>query len=424
MGERAGRGEDLRAADRGLHQLDGFAAWSVRVARRLTSAIGAWPWWAQVGLVWLLGRLYTLVWTLFTLQHQPVLPVLPHLDGYFDYASIWDGDYYRQVHDEGYPQVLPLAPDGTVAASQWAFLPVYPLVVRAVTAVTGLGWPIASTTVSALACLGFLLVAYRLFRIRQDHLTALFGVAVISFATASAVLQFAYAESLAFLTVAGVLLLISQGRYLAAAPLVVIASLTRPLGAPLFGLTLMVAVAALVQARRAGRDWHSWPIGSLAVLLASGGLAAVAWPLIAAGATGVPNAYLATEAAWRAGYLLGPLDAFSGSLSAIFGPVAPVAGVLIILGVAAAMLSRPVRELGLVMWTWAGMVLGYLILVAPVSTSLPRLTEAAFPLAAAAIGASRSRAYRWLLIVVLAATQVAYLLVLWHIGDGVNDPQP
>lgn len=76
------------------------------------------------------------------------------------------------------------------------------------------------------------------------------------------------------------------------------------------------------------------------------------------------------------------------------------------------------------MWTWVGMVLGYLVLVAPVSTSLPRLLGAAFPLAAAAAGASSSRAYRWLLVLAGAASQIVYLAVLWHLGDGVHDAQP
>jgi hypothetical protein len=423
MGDSGHTGEAL-AADRALSHLDGFAQWAIAAGGRIAARFRSWPWWVQVGVVWLLGRIFTLGWTMVALAHQPSLAALPHLDGYFDYASIWDGGYYRRIHDEGYPSALPMAADGSVAASQWAFLPVYPFVVRAVTALTGIAWPVAATSVSALACLGFLLVGYRLFRLHQDHASALFAVAAISFATAAPVLQFAYAESLAFLCVAAVLLLISHHRYLLAAPLVVIAALTRPLGAPLLGLTLVVAVVEVVQARRAGLDRRSWRLGSLSVLVLAGVVAAVAWPLIAGWVTGVPNAYLATEAAWRAGYLLGPLEAFSGSLLAIFGPAAVVIGVVAILGLAAVMLSRPVRRLGIVVWTWVGMVLGYLVLVAPVSTSLPRLSGAAFPLAAAAIGVSKSRAYRWLLVLVLAATQVGYLMILWRISDGIHDQWP
>jgi len=407
--------------DDALTALTGFADRGVRFARWLPGRLSGLPWWAQVGLVWLVGRLYTLFWTLVVLQHQAALPALPHLGSYFDYASIWDGGFYRQIHDQGYPSSLPLTDSGRVDGSRWAFLPVYPFLVRGVTLLTGLSWPVAATSVSALACLGLLLVCYRLFRLHQDHSTAIFAVAMISLATTAPVLQFAYAEALAFFLVAAVLLLISRRHYLAASPLVVLAALTRPLGAPLLGMILVVAVASVVAGRRSGDRPQ---LGSLAVLVVAGGVGVVAWPVIAAMVTGVPDAYLATEAGWRGGLILGPLEAYSGSLAAIFDQFAPVVGVLGVLGVAVVMLSRPVLRLGLVLWTWIGMVLGYLVLVAPVSTSLPRLLGAAFPLAAAAAGASRSRAYRWLLVVALALTQIAYLALLWHLSDGVHDRWP
>ncbi|PFG17393.1 hypothetical protein ATK74_1961 [Propionicimonas paludicola] len=420
MTGRAAQG-GLAEIDGPLEALSGFADRGVRAGRRLWSGLIGLPWWAQVGLVWLLGRLHVLVWTLIVLQHQEPLPALPNPGTYFDYASIWDGGLYQRIHDEGYPSVLPITESGQIGGSQWAFLPVYPFLVRGITAVTGLSWPVAATSVSALACLGFLLVAYRFFRLRADHAAALTAVAIISFATTAPVLQFAYAESLAFLLVAGALLLISQQHYLLAAPVVLLAALTRPLGAPLFGLTLVVAVTSIWTARRSGRPLR---LGGLAVLVLAGGVSAVAWPVIAAVVTGVPNAYLATEAAWRGGLILRPLDAYVGSLAALLGPFSAFAAVVGVLAVAAVMLSRPVLRLGLVVWTWVGMVLGYLVLVAPVSTSLPRLLGAAFPLAAAAAGASSSRAYRWLLVLAGAASQIVYLAVLWHLGDGVHDAQP
>lgn len=412
---------DLARADDALVTQIRVAERALTIGRRLLSWFAGLPWWGQVGLIWLIGRLHVVFWTLVVLQNQESLPALPNPGTYFDYASIWDGGFYKRIHDEGYPSVLPTTSSGQIDGSPWAFLPVYPMLVRGVTAITGLGWTVAATTTSALACLGFLLVCDRLFRLRTDSATALSAVAVISFATASPVLQFAYAEALGFFLVAAALLLLSRERYLLAAPVVVLAAFTRPLGAPLFGLTLVVAVTAIIGARRAGRRPR---IGSLLVLVVAGAISAFAWPVIAAMVTGVPNAYLATEAAWRGGYILGPLEAYVGSLAALFGRFAMLAAIVGVIGVAAVMLSRPVLRLGIVLWTWVGMVLGYLVLAVPVSTSLPRLLGAAFPLAVAAASISSSRAYRWLLVFVLAVTQIAYLGWLWHLGDGAHDLWP
>lgn len=414
MGERAGHSADLHGADEALRQFDGFSSWAVAAVRRIADGVAGWPWWAQVGLVWVLGRLYTVFWTLIVRQHQAALPILADPGGYFDYASIWDGGIYRAIHDQGYP-----APDAGQVDGRWAFLPVYPYLVRGITALTGLGWPIAATTTSALACLGFLLVAYRLFCTQLDHQTAMFAVAAISFAATAPILQFAYAEALAFFLVASALLLIVGRHYLAAAPLIVLAALAKPLGAPLFGLTLIVAAASLVGAHRAGRRWREARLGSLAVLVLAGAVAAFAWPVISAIATGVPNAYLAAEARWRGDVVLAPLTAFTGSAGDVFGPFAIVVVLTVILGIAAVMLSRPLLRLGLVMWAWVGLILGYLVLVAPISSSLPRQLGAAFPLAAGLMAVSKSRAYRWLVLLGLATAQIGYLALLWHItGDG------
>ena len=416
---------DPGAADDLLAGLDGFSRSAHGFASRVRGALASLPWWVQVGLVWLVSRLFVAGWTVVALSRQASVLHLESVPGnYFEYASIWDGTFYRSIHDGGYPGEIVIGEGGAGRGGEWAFLPVYPLLVRVVTALTPLGWPVAATTVSLLVSLGFLLIAYRLFVARTDDVTALAAIALLSFSPAAAVLQYAYAESLGLFLVALALLLMSGGRYALAGAVVVLAALTRPLGVPLFVAVCVIAVTVAVAHRRSGgpvpvRSW--WSLGGL---VAAAALGAVLWPILAAAGTGLPAAYLRVEGAWHGG-VHPPLYAFLGSLVVELGrPAGLAVAIVVVVGFVMLMLSRAVRRLGMVMWAWVGAVLGYLILLTPVSSSTPRLLLSAFPLALAAAGVSRSRWYRGLLIVLLAVLQAGYILVLWHLRDGITDHSP
>ena len=50
---------------------------------------------------------------------------------YFDMTVLWDGSWYRQAAEHGYPIPLPIDPaSGHVAQNTWAFYPLFPLLSR------------------------------------------------------------------------------------------------------------------------------------------------------------------------------------------------------------------------------------------------------------------------------------------------------
>lgn len=380
-----------------------IVAWSLRLS-----------WWGQVVSVWLVSRLFA--GCLALLVGKYVQSGQGPLN-YLQVADTWDAVFYHDIYDHGYPTVLPLDGAGHVVGSSWAFMPVYPGVVRAVSALSGLEWTLAAPLVSTLASLGFLLAAYQLFRNRQDHRRSIFAVAIIAFWTAAPVLQFNYAESLSLLLLTVALQFIVRGKYLRAIPFVLLTGLTRPLGAPL-GLacvliSLMVVGGHHLRNTRlpANRAW------SLAALVVAAVAGAFLWTAIAAAATGVPDAYLLTEAAWHGQISRLSINAFIGSFLFFFSPLpGAVMAVGVLIVVASAMLSRRARELGAVMWVWSGSVLGYLVFVLAIETGWPRQVLPAFPLALALASVSGQRAYRWLLLGLLAGSQVIWMMWLWRFG--------
>lgn len=411
-------GFDPDLADVPLGRLSGLFAWLADAVRPAAAWSGRLPWWGQVLAIWGVGRLFSGYLAVLIGQYDesgrgPL--------NYLQVANTWDATYYKLIHDNGYPAVLPVDAAGNVVVNQWAFLPVYPWTVRAVTAVSGLSWEVAAPLVSTLASLTFLMLAYRLFRHREGHATSLLGVAILSFWTAAPVLQFDYAESLALLLLAGTLWFLVRGRYLAAIPVMVLAALTRPLAVPMALTCVLVAVLVVVGHRGQGRSVPATKAWSLALLVLAGLAQPWLWPQVAAWVTGVPDAYLRTEAAWHNNVSRTSVNSFAGSFLVYLGPVpGAVILVAVLLLVAAMMLSGRVRALGAVFWVWSGSFLGYLCLVLAIEPGWPRQVMPAFPLALALASVSRARAYRWLLLAMLAVTQVIWMFWLWRFGTWAN----
>lgn len=395
------------------------------VSRRLAVLGGAvagwvrslhWAW--QVTLVWALTRGFTTLVVMAVASHQGANPWSPAQPGYLAYINGWDAGYYEQIHDAGYPATLPRDASGNVVGNVWAFMPAFPMIVKAITATTGLGWLVVAPVVSTLASLGFLLVAYRLFRLRASGADSLTAVAAVSLGTAAAILQFPYAESLGLLLVATLLLLLATGRYWWCLPVLVALALTRPWSVPAAAACLAVTVLTVLAHRRAGAPVPvpvRWSLAAVDVVaLASAAL----WPLVAGAVTHTSGAYLLTEAAWHGGESQVPFLLFVKSFVIYFGkvPGVVVAGVALVL-LAVMMFTRPVRALGGVMWAWVGSMLGYLVAIVPVNTSFIRLTLPLFPLMLVAVSLSTSRAYRTLLLLALAISQAAWLMLLWRWSD-------
>lgn len=345
---------------------------------------------------------------------------------YASFASIWDGRWYHLVATYGYPAELPVTTDGHVGENAWAFMPVYPAVVRAVMWLTTAPWNIAAVMVSVAAAAAAAVVFFELMRRalgRPD--TALFAVAVLCFGPLSPVLQVAYAESLHLLLLAFALLLVLQRRYLLLIPVIVVMAFTRPTGLA-FALFLVLHVAHRWWTRRqeplGGRE-----LAASATAAVVSGLAGLAWPAIAWAVTGSITAYTDTELAWRAPYIgwqhLVPFTPWVQGANWWLGfPLGAIVLVLVLGLFVAAMLSPWVRRLGVDLRLWVVSYGLYLLAVFFPQSSTFRLLLPMFPLAGA-LAVPRSRWWRAALLVVLIAGQIGWVHIAWWV-DGADWTPP
>lgn len=397
------------------------------VAGRLIDTWRQAPWWAQVGIVWGVSRVWVLVLTLFIYPYQDSCPFTnPVQPGFLGFITNWDSTWYQKIHDAGYPLTLPRDAGGAVQQNPWAFLPVYPAVVRVVTSIPGVSWQIAAPTVALIASLALAVMIYRLFRTKADHSTSLAAVAFVVFAPAAPVLQYGYAESLALFFVAVVLYLVVKQRYLAAIPFVLLADLTRPVGAPLALMCLIVA--GVMGYRRLRRDASIAPsslvgLGALSVVAVAG---AGLWPAVAAVVTGVPDAYFLTEGAWQIDGSQLQHNVFLMSMTALYGPVLGWVVAATLVGLLGAfMLLSSVRRIGIVMWAWTGSWLGYQLLMNGLARADLRLLLTAFPLALVAAQVIGRQWGRVLVVVVFAVLQIGWIWIGWRcVGPGAVQMTP
>jgi hypothetical protein len=344
---------------------------------------------------------------------------------YVDFASMWDGRWYNIIAVSGYPTELPITDSGHVGENAWAFMPVYPLVVRVLMLLTGADWALAAVAVSLVAGTGAALVVYLLFRELLDRDAASFGVVVFSVAPVSPMFQVAYAESLHVLLLATALLLLVRRRYGLLIPVVVVMAFTRPSG---LAFALLLGVHVVVRIVRRSRD--PLPRGeavtasaATAVSLAAG----LGWPAIAWAVTGSATAYTDTELAWRSAYIgyqhLVPFTPWFQGLEwwvgSRWGWLGVVLLVMVFVGV---LLSRPVRALRTDMRLWLASYALYLLAVFFPQSSTFRLLMPFFPLAGA-LALPRSTLYRTALVVTSLALQWGWLLIAWRV-DGYDWTPP
>ncbi|NEM90608.1 hypothetical protein G3T37_04495 [Galbitalea soli] len=345
---------------------------------------------------------------------------------YFSFAGFWDAGWYRYVAQGGYPATLPLTADGHINQNAWAFLPAYPVLVDLLTAHTiGLFFVVGSI-VSALFLLGSALLFRQLLVPRVDPGQAMFAVALLLFAPLSPIFQVAYAESMQLFFLMGALLFLQRRRYGLMMVFVAVMSFTRPTGLP---FALALGLYAIARWLRRAEDPFP-PREVRATVLATLGSAALgyAWPAIAGLATGVPNAYTATELSWRQPYVgwteLVPFTPWIQGAN-WWIPQQPwgiVLLVVLIAGFAGALLLPAVRRLGPELRIWTASWVIYLLAVFFPQSSVFRLLIPAFPLLGA-IAAPRSRAYRAGMIVLATLGQIAWVYACyWYDGYDWTPP--
>ncbi|QCO99242.1 hypothetical protein FCN77_17970 [Arthrobacter sp. 24S4-2] len=380
---------------------------------------GTWPWWAQVACVYVASRIVSACIFMAAALHQGVNPWFPAKPDYWNFINIWDARWYGEVIRNGYPQVLPVDGSGNVQENAWAFYALFPMMGRAVSAMTGLDPALALTFIAMAAGLGAALVAYNLFRHKVAHRTALWGVVFFSTFPVSPVLQVPYAESLNLLLLASALLLVVRRHYLWAMPVVVLMCLSRPTGVPFAAMAAGLFVYRLwLRSRPAGPDadtavHNGRELSSLAGLAAASAVSALLWPAIAWAVTGDPAAYTKTETVWR-GHDLVPFKPWFDTGIQLFGPVLGVlAPFVFVAAFGLLMTSSPVVALGAELRLWCVCYMGYLLVFLHPQTSTFRMLLPLFPLALSAALVSRSRAYRGAVVTMFVLLQIVWIVWLW-----------
>lgn len=393
---------------------------TVRIGKAITSAgsrMASWPWWVQVGLVFVAARLVSAAIFIAAAIHQGTNPWFPPAPDYWNFITIWDGRWYQKAAESGYPSVLPVDQNGVVKENTWAFYALFPFLGRGLSAITGLGTLPSLTLIAMVAGLGAALVIYKLFRELAGRRTAIWGVVFVSTFPVAPILQVPYAESLNLLLLAASLLLVVRQQYLAAMPVVILMCFSRPTGVPFAAMLGLLLLWRLWQrfgpSRSSSAAASNGKLLSLAVLVVTTGIAALAWPAIAWAVTGDPAAYTRTETAWRGDSLV-PFKPWFDTGRMLFGPVLGVLAPFVFTGLfVLVMISKPVRALGTELRLWCASYMGYLLVFLHPQTSTFRMLLPLFPLALGAAMLSKSKAYRGTVVVMFLLLQVVWVVWLW-----------
>ncbi|MCX5377445.1 hypothetical protein [Streptomyces sp. NBC_00091] len=294
----------------------------------------------------------------------------------------WDSVWYLGIAAHGYGRTQMWAESGTVQ-SDYAFFPLYPLLVRLAGGGAPAGLAVAWTA-AAVAAVGVYRVGERLYGARAGVLL----VGVWAALPHAVVLTLAYTEALLAALAAWALYALLRERWLWAASLAVLAGLTRPTG---IAVAAAVTVAALrelaVRGNRAPAVWA-------AALLAPAGWAAY---VLAVGAhRRDPLGYFTVQRQWgsRFDFGAGTLGTVEKALAGGNVPV-PVGVTMAVLAAAGLLAVAAVLDrTPLPLLVYAGTLLVITLGGAGYFESKPRFLLPAFPLllpVAAAMARARPR---------------------------------
>jgi len=335
---------------------------------------------------------------------------------FFTFSGSWDASFYRTIAEHGYPATLPTDADGHVLPNPWAFLPVFPGLVRAVMVVTGGSFWVVGTLVATLAGAGVCVVLYRLVLAVGCSHRARWATALFAFAPTGFLLQVAYAETTFLLLVFGGLLALVRRRYWLVGLLGVVAAFTKP---GVLALAVALAVHLVVRWKRERR---ALPVRDTVAIVVAGlavAAAGLAWPVVASAVTGRPDAYLDTELSWWVGFVgrqhFVPLTPWFTMAGTWLGPLGIVLVVAVLAGAVWFSTRRSVRALGVDVLAFTASYVLYLVAVFLPQQSLPRLLMPTAPLLGSDVFVrTRRRAATWLVVGV--CLQPVAVVLLWYLG--------
>ena len=385
-------------------------------------------WWIKVSLIFLLGRAISTAMLLVLASQQAENAWTGAQPSLWDFSSMWDGRWYNIIAEVGYPTQLPVTEDGHIAENAWAFMPVYPALVRGVMVITGLPWNIAAIIITVVCAYVATLVFYKLLTRFVPAQQALFAVLLFSVAPVSPLFQLAYAESMQLMLIVIALYLLVRRKYAWMIPVVLVLSVTRP-GSLAIALTLVLhwIYRAVQKARFPLKE--KVLVAAVALIAAFSG---VVWLFIAGAVTGMPTAYLETELAWRSAYIgYQELVPFTPWIYAAqwwttnFG-YPEVAGYVLlaalVIGFVIFLFTPAMKRLGVDIRFWLISYALYLLAVFFPQSSTFRLLAPLFP-ALGAVAAPKSKVYRVTMTVLFIALQWGWLLICWRI-DGYDWSPP
>lgn len=360
----------------------------------------------------LLGAMFALAtaqgWTFASHRSNP---------SFFTFSGSWDASFYKTIAEHGYPTTLPVDATGHVVPNPWAFLPVFPGIVRFVSGATGLGFYPAGVVVATLFDAGAALMLYRVLVLRVPAPRALFAVALFCVGPMGFLLQAAYAESAFLFFLFAALWCLLTRRYLALIPFAVLAAFTRP---GILALALALGVHLLMRWR--SRETDPLPGRDVVRIVVAGAVtcaAGLAWPPIATAATGHPSAYLDTELSWWVGFVgrrhFTPLTPWFTMASTYLG----WAGVAVVLAAIAAgvfwLTRRSTQELGRDLVAFTASYWLYLVAVFLPQQSLVRLMMPVAPLLGSELF-SKTRRRRVVVLASAVVLQAVAVVLLWFVG--------
>jgi hypothetical protein len=333
----------------------------------------------------------------------------------------WDAQWYAGIAAHGYGFVR-LHPDGRLL-SDYAFFPLYPMLERLVSHLTGLGYADAGLVISGAAGLaaawGVFAVAELLYT-RRVALIATVGWAALPVAI---VQSMAYTESVFTALAAWALLAVLRRRWLAAGILTCLAGATRPVGIAVVVAVVAAAGWAVWSQRRWTGDEPTARAGRQFGLLAAVLIAPLGW-----------LGYVAWVGT-RTGSLLGYFDVTSRWGNTFDGGVAFArwtwglltgpdfgSGVLVTAGVGlvVALLCLCIRQrVPMPLVVYAGCVVLLALATSGYYGSKPRYLMPAFPLIfPLAVELARRRTRVVVAVLTTAAIAAAIYGALWLFGPG------
>ncbi|HWB71032.1 MAG TPA: glycosyltransferase family 39 protein [Egibacteraceae bacterium] len=189
------------------------------------------------------------------------LGALLHGDlGILDALGVWDGRWYTDVAAHGYPTVVPQGESDVADAI--AFFPLYPLLIRGLSTLTGLHELASAVALAAVFGTAAALALWALVERVADREAADRAVALFAFFPGSFVLSLAYAEGLMLTLAITCLLALLARRWLAAGLAAAVATASRPNAVVLVACCAWAAVAAY----RRDRDLRALAAPALAPL--------------------------------------------------------------------------------------------------------------------------------------------------------------